>query len=84
MAAEHTDNDLGCWKSTGGSDNVTLRYKNQDNGDLWIPHLIKTSRLSSYLGARVNDLDNEGDYDVVSTGLMQNAHVHLWEDLSVP
>jgi len=84
VAAEHTDNDLGRWKRTGEPDNVTLWYENQVNGSLWIPHLIEIGPHSSHLGARVNDLDNDGDYDVVSTGWMQYAHLHLWENLNVP
>ena len=84
VAAEHTDNDLGHWKQTGEPDNVTLWYENQNNGDLWIPHLIEIGTHSSHLGARINDLDNDGDYDVVSTGWMQYTHLHLWENLSVP
>lgn len=83
VVAEHTDNNLGRWKPTGEPDNATLWYENLDNGNSWIPHFIEIGPHSSHLGARVNDLDNDGDFDVVSTGWMQFKKLHLWENFSV-
>jgi len=83
VVAEHTDNDLGRWKPTGEPDNATLWYENKNGGNSWLPHFIEIGPHSSHLGARVNDLDNDGDSDVVSMGWMQYSQLHLWENLSV-
>lgn len=37
----------------------------------------------SHLGARVHDMDNDGDLDIVSIGWDQHSFVHLWRNDSI-
>jgi hypothetical protein len=81
VAAEHTDNG-GRWEGAGEPDNLTLWYENQNNGTGWLPHTIEIGNHSSHLGARVHDLDNDGDLDVLSIAWRQYNQLHLWRNLT--
>ena len=74
IAAEHTDFAVG----RVAPDNLTLILENQGNGASWIPHVVDRGPRSSHLGARVADLDADGDLEIVSIGWGQYSVLHLW------
>lgn len=78
VAAEHTDNG----DRMGAPDNLTFVFENQNDGLRWIAHTVEEGPHSSHLGTKVSDLDNDGDYDIVSIGWNQYRNVHLWMNLS--
>ena len=74
VTGEHTD-------QTGrepASDTLTVWYENRGNGAAWIQHLIARGDRSNHLGTQTDDLDKDGDLDVVSIGWQQFNAVHLW------
>ncbi len=74
ITGEHTD-------QTGrdaASDTLTAWYENRGNGAAWIRHLIGSSSHSNHLGTQTQDLDKDGDLDVVSIGWQQFNAVDLW------
>ncbi len=78
VAAEHTDQH----RVSGAPDNLTLWYENREHGKHWIPHVIECANHCSHLGARVQDLDNDGDQEVISIAWQQYATLHMWKNLA--
>jgi hypothetical protein len=46
-------------------------------GVMWVEHLVDSGK-ESHLGARVHDLDDDGDLDIVSIGFYEPNLLHLW------
>ena len=78
VVAEHTDQ-----YTENASDNLTVIYENNNNGEKFFPKVVERGPHSSHLGARVVDLDKDGDLDIVSIGWKQYMYVHVWENLNV-
>jgi hypothetical protein len=74
VAAEHTDQR----DKKGAPDNLTAVFENVGGGARWIAHPIDVSNRSSHLGARVCDLDGDGDLDVASIAWRQYKYLHVW------
>ena len=54
-------------------------WENVNNGTSWIAHEI-ASGIESHLGTQLDDLDNDGDTDVVSIAWDSNNFVYLWRN----
>ncbi len=74
IAAEHTDQK----SSTCAPDNLTIAYHKSKKGQQWLPYVVERGPHASHLGARLVDIDNDGDLDIVSLGWKQYKDVHLW------
>ena len=74
VAAEHTDQH----EEDAVPDNLTAWFENHGEGSGWTPHPIDISSHSSHLGARLCDLDGDGDLDVVSIAWRQHRYLHVW------
>jgi hypothetical protein len=79
VVAEHTDQK----ESSGAPNNLTIIYRNRNNGVAWTPHVVERVHHSSHLGAQLCDLDNDGNLDIVSIAWKQYKNVHLWKDVSL-
>jgi hypothetical protein len=75
VVAEHTDLRTG----HVASDTLTAIYENVDNGASWQQHVVDRGPLSSHLGARLVDLDADGDSDLVSIAWHQLV-IHVWRN----
>jgi hypothetical protein len=78
VAAEHTDQQ----EKNGAPDNLTVVYENTDNGRRWIARPVDIAPRSSHLGARLCDLDGDGDLDIVSIAWRQYKYLHVWLNYS--
>ncbi|MFH1154548.1 MAG: VCBS repeat-containing protein [Pseudomonadota bacterium] len=76
IAAEHTDQK----SSTCAPDNLTVAYHKIRNGQQWLPYVVERGPHASHLGARLIDIDNDGDLDIVSICWKQYKFLHLWEN----
>ena len=74
VTAEHTDQR----EADGAADNLTVLLENSGTGGRWTARPIDIGSRSSHLGARLCDVDADGDLDVVSLGWRQFATFHLW------
>lgn len=74
VAAEHTDQR----DPEAAPDNLTAVFENRDQGSIWVVHPVDISHRSSHLGARLCDVDQDGDLDIVSMGWRQFACLRLW------
>ena len=72
--AEHTD----FTGKKAAPDNLTLLLYNEDAGSTWRPEVVEVGPHASHLGARLHDLDGDGDLDLVSLGWSQYRSLHLW------
>ena len=59
---------VSIWENTGGGANGDVR---------WIEHPVDAGK-ESHLGARVWDLDHDGDFEIVSIAFDVAADLHLW------
>ena len=74
VAAEHTDQH----DADGAPDNLTAVFENVDGGKRWIVRPVDVSSHSSHLGARLCDLDGDGDLDMASIAWWQYEFLHVW------
>lgn len=78
--------DVADMDGDGDSDVVTgelfgdrrvIIWENQSGASSWIPHEVDRGK-ESHLGARVWDLDHDGDLEIVSIGWNEPNYLHLW------
>jgi len=74
VAAEHTDQR----EDEAAPDNLTAWFENPGGEGRWITHPIDISNRSSHLGARLRDLDGDGDPDLASIAWRQYRYLHVW------
>jgi hypothetical protein len=78
VVSEHTDQR----SSSGINHNLTIIYVNRNRGENWMPRVVERGPHSSHLGARLCDLDNDGELEIVSIAWKQYKQVHLWKKVS--
>ncbi|MFC1613856.1 FG-GAP repeat domain-containing protein, partial [Gemmatimonadota bacterium] len=61
-----------------GTEKVKI-WKNNGSGTSWAEQVVSTGR-ESHLGARISDLDNDGDLDIVSIAWDDYRFMHLWRN----
>jgi len=61
----------------------TAVWENISNGSSWVKHIVATG-MESHHGSRVFDLDGDGDYEIISIGFDDKAHVNLWRNDAAP
>ena len=54
-------------------------WENKNNGQSFVKHLVSAGK-ESHLGARVNDLDNDGDLDISSIAYDNFQFLYLWRN----
>jgi hypothetical protein len=54
-------------------------WRNAGNGSSWVAHVVSIGR-ESHLGARVVDLDDDGDREIVSIAWDHYQYLHLWRN----
>ncbi|MEK6878356.1 MAG: LamG-like jellyroll fold domain-containing protein, partial [Nanoarchaeota archaeon] len=64
---------------TGGLGLRVFIYENNNSAASWVQHLVSVGR-ESHLGARVADLDGDGDKDIASIAWMDSQFMHLWRN----
>ena len=90
LVTEYTTNnlDVADMDHDGDLDIITAEHRgskkvkvweNKNNGMNFIDHLVSESR-ESHLGARVADLDSDGDMDIVSIAWDNYKFLHLWRN----
>lgn len=69
VVGEHRgDRRLAIWENTGVG---------PDGAVAWSEHPVDAGK-ESHLGARVHDLDGDGDFEIVSIGWDEPEYLHLW------
>ncbi|MFO1055103.1 MAG: VCBS repeat-containing protein [Planctomycetota bacterium] len=76
VIAEHTDQR----RADGAPDNITAVLFNGGDGRTWRTEYVDVGPRSSHLGARLCDLDGDGDLDIVSPAWRQFRELHLWRN----
>jgi hypothetical protein len=61
-----------------GTEQVAI-WENIGNGSSWVEHVVAAGR-ESHLGARVSDLDGDGDLEIVSIAWDDYQYLHLWRN----
>ena len=64
-----------------GSEYPTYIFENDGHGN-FDKHIIDNGK-EMHLGARLNDLDGDGDLDIAGTGWDQNNFMHIWRNDAV-
>ena len=59
-----------------------LIYENVNNASSWTQHVVDTGK-ESHLGARIVDLDGDGDLDIVSIAWTAYQYLHVWRNDAV-
>lgn len=54
-------------------------FKTRDNGQTWTDTLVSSGK-ESHLGARVFDMDGDGDLDILSIAYDNSEFLHLWRN----
>ncbi|MCI0526332.1 MAG: VCBS repeat-containing protein, partial [Nitrospira sp.] len=54
-------------------------WENVTSGSFWIEHIVSTGK-ESHLGARVGDLDGDGDLEIVSIAWDVYQYLHVWRN----
>jgi len=54
-------------------------FENNGKGTSWKEHIVSTGK-ESHLGARVADMDNDGDLDILSIAWDDYMYLHLWRN----
>ena len=54
-------------------------FENNGKGTSWREHIVSTGK-ESHLGARVADMDNDGDLDILSIAWDDHMYLHLWRN----
>jgi hypothetical protein len=62
-----------------GSQQRHMIFENDGSGNFGNPIVVGTEK-ESHLGARVADLDRDGDLDIVSIGWNEYQYVHVWRN----
>ena len=65
-----------------GSLKVTV-WENSNKGASWTAHTVSTGR-ESHLGARIIDLDGDGDLDIVSIAWDSKQYLHVFRNNAIP
>jgi len=52
--------------------------ENDNKGENWIQHVVDNQGREGHLGARLWDLDGDGDFEIVNTAFYSIKYVHLW------
>jgi len=58
----------------------TIIFENDGKGDFATHVIDKAEEKESHLGTQVADLDDDGDYEIVSIGWKLPQYVHLWRN----
>jgi hypothetical protein len=61
-----------------GTEKVAI-WENVNHGSSWVEHVVTTGK-ESHLGARVVDLDGDGDLEIVSIAWDDYQFLHLWRN----
>lgn len=93
IVTQNTSNnlDIADMDGDGDTDIITAEHRgtekvqiweNIDNGSFWKEHVVATGK-ESHLGARVADLDNDGDLEILSIAWDDYQYLHLWHNDAV-
>jgi hypothetical protein len=76
------DIDVVLGEHRGSSDNRVIIFENIDNGASWKQHVIDrghTTEIDHHVGTQLVDLDNDGDFDLISLG-WYNKKIWIYEN----
>jgi len=73
------DGDVDIVSGEMGSQQRVMISENGGNGNFGSPIVVGTDK-ESHLGARVADLDDDGDLEIISIGWNEYQYLHLWRN----